>query len=314
MSGWIFPLPIGVFPKCLAHWVHRIDPFILRFPFPCFLEGIRWYGLAYVFSFLAAHFFFLLCARRGRLSLSGRDGESLLVTLGLGILIGGRMGYVFLYDFAFWRQEPLWIFQFWSGGMSFHGAVIGAGLALALLARKRHLPLLPLADAVCAIAPLGIFFGRIANFINGELWGKITNLPWAIRFPQSVAPATPIAAIPPRHPSQLYEAVLEGGLLLLILQRKFWKYPARSRGCLTADFLWLYALLRIFAEIFREPDAPLWGPFSRGQVLSLGLGILGIGFRLWAGEAGRGPSPGSRDGSTGDAGGSSPGPVEGNSG
>ncbi|MDR0728417.1 MAG: prolipoprotein diacylglyceryl transferase [Puniceicoccales bacterium] len=313
MSGWIFPLPIGVL-KCLAHWVHRIDPFALRFPFPCFLEGIRWYGLAYVLGFLAAYLFFLLCTRRDRLSLSGRDRESLLLALGLGILVGGRVGYVLLYDFAFWRREPLWIFQFWNGGMSFHGAVTGAGLALALLARRKHLPLLPLADAVCAIAPLGIFFGRIANFINGELWGKITGVPWAIRFPQSVAPATPIAAIPPRHPSQLYEAVLEGGLLLLMLQRRFWKYPARPRGRLTADFLCLYALLRTFAEIFREPDAPLWGPFSRGQVLSLGLGILGIGLRLWVGGPGRGPSIGSRGDSAGDAGDSTPGPVEGNGG
>ncbi|MDR3143398.1 MAG: prolipoprotein diacylglyceryl transferase [Puniceicoccales bacterium] len=299
MSGWIFPFSLGISLKCLAYWVHRIDPFVLRFPFPCFIEGIRWYGFAYVLGFLAAHLFSLLCARQGRLSLSGRERESLLMALALGILIGGRMGYAFFYDFTFCKQDPLWIFQFWNGGMSFHGAVIGAGLALAILAKKKDFPFLPLTDEVCAIAPLGIFFGRIANFINGELWGKITSVPWAIRFPQSVASCTPIAAIPPRHPSQLYEALLEGGLLLLLLQRKFWKYPARPQGYLTADFLYLYALMRIFVEIFREPDAPLWGPFSRGQVLSLGLGILGIGLRFWAEGLGRGSSIDSRDGSAG---------------
>jgi phosphatidylglycerol:prolipoprotein diacylglycerol transferase len=264
----------------MAYWVHQMDPFVFRFPFPFFAEGIRWYGVAYLLGFLFAYFFLKLCSQKRRSSLSPRSNESLLISIALGMLVGGRVGYVIFYDFAFWTEHPLWIFQFWNGGMSFHGAVIGIAIAIACFSQYHHMSFFQLTDLCCVIAPLGIFFGRIANFINGELWGKITTLPWAIRFPQS-AISVPIAEIPPRHPSQLYEALLEGLILFLILQRRFWKHPSRIQGRLTADFLCLYSIIRILAEIFREPDAPLLWQLSRGQVLSMGLGFLGIGVYFW---------------------------------
>jgi phosphatidylglycerol:prolipoprotein diacylglycerol transferase len=269
----------------MAYWVHQLDPFVFRFPFPFFTEGIRWYGLAYLLGFFFAYLFLRLCSRNGRSPLSPRSNESLLVSIALGMLMGGRVGYVIFYDFAFWTEHPLWIFQFWNGGMSFHGAVIGIGIGIAWFSQHHHISFFQLTDLCCAIAPLGIFFGRMANFINGELWGKITNVPWAIRFPQSAA-SIPIAEIPPRHPSQLYEALLEGLILFFILQRRFWKHPARAYGRLTADFLCLYSIMRIFVEIFREPDAPLLWQLSRGQVLSIGLGFLGLVIYFWTKEQG----------------------------
>ncbi|MDR2419924.1 MAG: prolipoprotein diacylglyceryl transferase [Puniceicoccales bacterium] len=268
-------------PKAhMAYWVHQIDPFVFRFPFPFFTEGIRWYGVAYLLGFFFTYLFLKLCSQKRRSPLSSQSHESLLISIALGMLMGGRVGYVIFYDFAFWTENPLWIFQFWHGGMSFHGAVIGIAIAIACFSQYHHISFFQLTDLCCVIAPLGIFFGRIANFINGELFGKITTLPWAIRFPQS-AISVPIAEIPPRHPSQLYEALLEGLILLFILQRRFWKHPTRIHGRLTADFLCLYSIMRILAEIFREPDAPLLWQLSRGQVLSMGLGFLGIGVYFW---------------------------------
>ncbi|MDR0445174.1 MAG: prolipoprotein diacylglyceryl transferase [Puniceicoccales bacterium] len=262
--------------KFFAYWVHQLDPFVFRFPSSFFTEGIRWYGVAYLLGLLSAYVFFNMCSRKGRSPLSVPENESFLVAIALGILFGGRTGYVIFYDFAFWKGHPLWIFRFWEGGMSFHGAVIGIAIAIMAFSRRYSLSFLQSTDLCCAIAPLGVFFGRLANFINGELWGKVTTLPWAIRFPQSVAPLTPIAEIPPRHPSQLYEALLEGILLFLLLQRTFWKSPSRTYGKLTADFLCFYSFVRYFAEIFREPDAPTLYQLSRGQVLSLFLALVGI--------------------------------------
>jgi phosphatidylglycerol:prolipoprotein diacylglycerol transferase len=265
----------------MAYWVHQMDPFVFRFPFPFFTEGIRWYGVAYLLGFFFAYLFLKFCSRNGRSSLSPRSNESFLIFIAFGMLLGGRIGYVIFYDFAFWMEDPLWIFQFWNGGMSFHGAVIGIAIAIACFSKHHHVSFFQLTDLCCVTAPLGIFFGRIANFINGELWGKVTQVPWAVRFPQSVISWNSIFEIPPRHPSQLYEAVLEGLILFFILQRRFWKHPSRPQGQLTADFLCIYSAMRIFVEIFREPDAPLLCLLSRGQVLSLFLGILGIGTHLW---------------------------------
>ena len=284
----------------MAYWVHQIDPFVLRFPFPFFTEGIRWYGVAYLLGFFFAYLFLKLCSRNGRSPLSPRSNESLLISIALGMLVGGRVGYVIFYDFTFWMEHPFWIFQFWKGGMSFHGAVIGVAIAMAWFSKHHPIPFFQLTDLGCVIAPLGIFFGRIANFINGELWGKITTLPWAIRFPQS-AISIPLTEIPPRHPSQLYEALLEGLVLFLILQRRFWKHSSRIHGRSTADFLCLYSVMRIFVEIFREPDAPLLWQLSRGQLLSIGFGFLGLGVYFWTKGQGRKNSTCATDGSAKDA-------------
>jgi phosphatidylglycerol---prolipoprotein diacylglyceryl transferase len=254
----------------LAYWVHDLSPFVVRFTDNF---GIRYYGLAYLLGFLAGGALLYRYTHAGRSLVPASKIADLVTAIVLGVLIGGRVGYFLLYGLGTLAHDPLALFRVWEGGMASHGGMIGVAVALAWFARANKIPFLHLGDLIVSVAPAGLFFGRIANFINGELWGKISYVPWAVIFPLSAPPDTPITQIPPRHPSQLYEAGLEGALLFAYLQWRFWKTDAtRARpGRLAGEFFIGYALVRIFCEIFREPDegiAPILG-LSRGTFYSL---------------------------------------------
>jgi phosphatidylglycerol:prolipoprotein diacylglycerol transferase len=269
-------------PFFIAHWVHDLSPFIIRFPDnPLGLDGIRYYGMAYLLAFFGAYAFFRWAERSGGRGFSSEAALSLMTYLVIGVLLGGRIGYYVLYDTAGLLENPLRLFRVWEGGMASHGGFIGVAVALWLFARSINMHPLTVSDRVVVIAPLGLMLGRIANFINGELWGKVTTVRWGVIFPD--APATWDAAssafvIPARHPSQLYQAALEGGLLLLYLQLRFW-FGKPTRGKLSAEFLIGYAILRMIGELFREPDAPLLAGISRGQFYS--IWVLLVGAVLW---------------------------------
>jgi phosphatidylglycerol:prolipoprotein diacylglycerol transferase len=195
-----------------------------------------------------------------------------------GVLIGGRLGYVLLYAPMMLIRHPLELFCIWHGGMSSHGGFAGVTLSLLLFAKRQRIAFSSLADVAASVAPLGIFLGRIANFINGEVYGRVTSAPWGIIFPRSV-PAGYGEFVLPRHPSQLYEALLEGVLLFCYCQLRFWKGKFRP-GQLAGEFLIFYSIVRIFCEFFREPDAPTILSLSAGQFYSLFLLALGLGYYL----------------------------------
>ncbi len=272
-------------PTFIAHWVHDLSPFILRFPDnPLGLDGIRFYGMAYLLAFVAAYGFFRLADRYGARGFSSEAALSMMTYLVIGVLLGGRLGYYLFYDTAGLLANPLRLLRVWEGGMASHGGFIGVAVALWLFARSTNINLLLASDRVVVIAPLGLMLGRIANFINGELWGKVTAVRWGVIFPD--APATWDAAsgtlmIPARHPSQLYQAALEGGLLLLYLQLRFW-FGKPSCGKLSAEFLMGYAILRMIGELFREPDAPLIAGISRGQFYSIWVLLAGAVLWWWS--------------------------------
>lgn len=246
----------------------NISPEIVRIgPF-----AIRWYGLMYLAGFAASFFLVRAQIRSRRLSFEKDFLESLYTYLILGLLIGARLGYVLFYDFSTYLRSPLEILAVWHGGMSFHGGLIGSVAAGYLFCRLRGTPFWMLSDLVIVTAPIGLGLGRIGNFINGELFGRVTEAPWGMVFPNG----GPL----PRHPSQLYEFFLEGAVLFAVL------WILRNRpfrpGSLTALFLVFYGLSRFAAEFFREPDAHLGfilGALTMGQVLS-GLMILAGGFLL----------------------------------
>ena len=245
--------------------------------------GIHWYGLMYLLSFGAAYLLVrkqILEECQGALSDSQYHGpsavsqlsqlEGLLFSLILGIILGGRLGYVLFYNFSYFLEHPLEIFAVWHGGMSFHGGVAGVILSGWIYCNKHDLDFWKWSDRFVVTAPVGLALGRIGNFINGELFGRPADVPWAMVFPQG--------GLAPRHPSQLYEALLEGLLLFLVLwplRRKAW--PC---GRKLALFLVLYAICRIVVEFFREPDPQLGYVFlswvTMGQLLSLVFFALGI--------------------------------------
>jgi phosphatidylglycerol:prolipoprotein diacylglycerol transferase len=266
-------------PPFIATWVHDLSPFFIRFPDnPLGLEGIRYYGIAYLMAFICAYAFFRLADRYGNRGFSADAALSLLTYLVIGVLLGGRIGYYVFYDAASLMQNPLRLLRIWEGGMASHGGFIGVAIALWLFARNQNLSVLTVSDRVTVIAPLGLMLGRIANFINGELWGSITSVRWGVIFPHAPAlwdPSIGALVNPARHPSQLYQAALEGGMLLLYLQLRFW-LGRPSKGKLAAEFLIGYALLRIIGELFREPDAPLIAGISRGQFYSIWVLLAGI--------------------------------------
>jgi phosphatidylglycerol:prolipoprotein diacylglycerol transferase len=237
---------------------------------------IRWYGLMYLFGFLASYFLIRIQPRARRLGLQGALLQDLILFLALGLIAGARIGYVFFYQFSNlgeYLRNPLEIIAIWHGGMSFHGGLIGAIAAGILFCRWRKLPVWEVADTVIVTAPVGLLLGRLGNFINGELYGRPSSVPWAMVFPGG----GPL----PRHPSQLYEAALEGILLFLVLWvLKDLRFRPGTMVCL---FLGGYGILRFLVEFFREPDPQIglfWGLLSMGQLLCLAM-IL-TAFILWA--------------------------------
>lgn len=255
------------------YWVHNLDPFLFQFTENF---GIRYYGLAYAFGFLAGMWLLHLFCKHGKAALTPEEQSLTITAVMIGVLLGGRMGYMLFYALDDTLHRPWIIFQVWKGGMASHGGFIGVLIACWWVARKVNLSLLQLGDILCPLVPPGILLGRIANFINGELWGKVSDVPWAVIFPQSVPFGTPLEQIAPRHPSQLYEAGLEGALLLVYSQWRLWKTDVLTTpGRLTGEFLTIYAVVRIFVEQFREPDAPLIMDLSRGSFYSIFLLIAG---------------------------------------
>jgi phosphatidylglycerol:prolipoprotein diacylglycerol transferase len=257
----------------LAYWVHDLDPFLIRFSGNF---GIRYYGLAYLVGFLAAGWLLRRYARAGRATLSGEDIADLMVAIVLGVLIGGRLGYFLFYQPGALLREPMQLVRVWEGGMASHGGFIGVTLALWWFAAKHQIRFVQVADLIASTAPVGLLFGRIANFINGELPGKATTVAWAVIFPNNEFDRD--HAPQPRHPSQLYEAALEGALLLAFMQWRFWKSDiVRTQpGRLAGEFLIAYAIVRMIGELFREPDASLFFGLSRGTFYSVFLIAAGL--------------------------------------
>lgn len=238
---------------------------------------IHWYGLMYLCGFAAGYWLALREAAMGRLPLNKDQISDLLFYIAMGLIIGGRLGYGLFYGIAQWREDPLWIFRVWEGGMAFHGGFLGVVVAVMLFARKVGVPLARISDLAAFVVVPGLGFGRIGNFIGQELWGRPTDMPWGMVFQ---ADALGLA----RHPSQLYQAVLEGLVLFAIL---FW-YTRKPRPAWapTALFLLLYGLFRFMVEFVREPDAhigfDLFGWMSRGQILSLPMMLAGVILLVWA--------------------------------
>jgi phosphatidylglycerol:prolipoprotein diacylglycerol transferase len=210
-----------------------------------------------------------------------RHADDLVFYAALGIILGGRIGYVLFYNLPYYLQNPLDILKLWDGGMSFHGGVIGTTLGILYLARKEKLPWLRIHDYVACCVPFGLLFGRLANFVNHELWGAPANVPWAVRFPEIAATGDMVLG-PPRHPTQLYEAGLEGLVLFAILWLMFWKTDARYQpGRLVGAFIFFYGCFRFAVEFVREPDAQLAGfaastGLHMGQWLSLPMIVGGL--------------------------------------
>ena len=234
--------------------------------------ALRWYSLAYLTGILFGWWLVSRRVKKYAISLTAKNLEDAAFYITLGIILGGRLGYVFFYGREVYWQNPLNIFAIWQGGMSFHGGIIGVILAIWLLSRKLHFSFLRLTDLVAPVVPLGIFLGRLANFINDELWGRITDVPWAVRFPRG--------GYVPRHPSQIYEACLEGLLLFLVLN-VLWRvrWCRESKGFLSGIFLLGYAACRSFSEQFREPDKQigfLWSGLTMGQCLSIPVVAVGL--------------------------------------
>jgi phosphatidylglycerol---prolipoprotein diacylglyceryl transferase len=273
-----------------THWVHDLDPMLLRIYGDI---GIRYYGLAYVLAFAIAFALLSLMRKRRLIVMNPEQQSALFSYLVLGVFLGGRIGYTALYTLDEWIRHPLLVFEIWHGGMSSHGGFVGVIVALALFARRHQLPLRALGDAAVVMTPPGLLLGRIANFINGELWGIPSQVPWAVIFPLSAPAGTPVADIPARHPSQLYEAGLEGLLLMLYTSwRMFGTKATQKPGNLAAEFLILYAIVRIIGEQFRAPDATLIAGLSRGSFFSLfliagGLGLLAYNKRYQRSHHGR---------------------------
>ena len=237
--------------------------------------SVRWYGLMYLIGFALAMWLANRQAEKPNSGWTKEQVSDLLFYGMLGVILGGRIGYVLFYQFSYFIENPLYLFRIDQGGMSFHGGTLGVITAIAIFAWTRKKSLFEVGDFVVPLVPLGLLAGRIGNFINGELWGRVTDVPWAFIFP-SGGPE-------PRHPSQLYEAFLEGLVLFLILQW-FIKKP-RPAGSVAGVFLLGYGVFRFIVEYFREPDAHLGlfaGFISMGQILSLPMVIGGLGLLIWA--------------------------------
>jgi phosphatidylglycerol:prolipoprotein diacylglycerol transferase len=257
-------LPVIPFPA--------INPILISIgPF-----AVRWYALAYIVGIIAGWFYAraLIVSEKlwgGPAPFTVLDFDDFVIWITLGIILGGRTGYVLFYNLPHFASHPIEILQLWNGGMSFHGGVTGCIVAVVLFALKRHIPMLSLGDVTCTVAPIGLFLGRLANFINGELWGRPTDVPWAMVFPN----AGPL----PRHPSQLYEACLEGIVLFIVLGLVVRAGGLKRPGLVTGIFALGYGAARITGELFREPDVQLgflWGGLTMGMLLCIPLMLGGI--------------------------------------
>jgi phosphatidylglycerol:prolipoprotein diacylglycerol transferase len=248
----------------------NIDPFLVE------LGPIRlsWYGLMYVFGFVISYLLVRYQMKKKDFGVSKQEVEDLYFYLILGLIMGARLGYVLFYDLPMYLSDPFEVIALWHGGMSFHGGLLGVLLVGILFAWKRKKFFWNIADLFIVTAPIGLGLGRIGNFINGELYGRVTQVPWGMIFSKG----GPL----PRHPSQLYESGLEGGVLFLIL----WMMKDRNlpTGGLLSLFLILYGAFRFFVEFYREPDPQLgliFGPFTMGQVLCAGMVALGLGLMFY---------------------------------
>jgi phosphatidylglycerol---prolipoprotein diacylglyceryl transferase len=261
-------LPIIPFPA--------INPVLISIgPF-----AVRWYALAYIVGIIAGWLYAraMIASQRlwgGPAPITVGEFDDFIIWITLGIILGGRIGYVLFYNLPQFAAHPIQIFELWNGGMSFHGGVLGCVVATVLFALRRGLPILSLGDVTTAVCPIGLFLGRIANFINGELWGRPTDVPWAMIFPNG----GPI----PRHPSQLYEAALEGLVLLIVLGLLVRLGALKRPGLVTGAFFLGYGIARTICEFFREPDAQLeaftrsTGGLTMGMLLCIPLIVAGIG-------------------------------------
>jgi len=252
-------LPALLFPQ--------FDPVLVRLG-PI---AIHWYALAYIAGIMLGWRYALRLGARSTPAIDGKLFDDFVVWATLGTVLGGRLGYVLLYKPGYYLSHPLEIPAVWQGGMAFHGGALGVIVATILFCRQRKISLFRFGDIIACVAPIGLFFGRLANFVNGELWGRTTDVPWGMIFPH--------AGPEPRHPSQLYQAGLEGVILftlLLVLERKgLRRYP----GMLTGTFLVGYGAARIIGEFFRQPDAFLGFLFAgatMGQLLSLPMVAIGV--------------------------------------
>ncbi|MCR2035516.1 prolipoprotein diacylglyceryl transferase [Adlercreutzia mucosicola] len=240
---------------------------------------VRWYGLAYVVGFALAAFIIYAVARRWKIGMNEDNLLTLMVCAIVGVVLGGRLGYVLFYGDGYYFSHPMEILAFNQGGMSFHGGLVGLLAGGAVAAKLTRIPFLTLADLGAIAAPMGLFFGRCANFVNGELWGAPTDWPIGVVFGGA-------AGMMPRHPSQLYEAVLEGLVIFIVLFALSRKLPPRPQGTFVGAFLVLYGIFRFLIEFVREPDVQLgylWGGWlTMGQVLSVPLIIGGILVLIYA--------------------------------
>lgn len=274
--------------RAMQHYIHNINPVILHLGGPL---SIRWYGISYLLGFVAAILLLRRWSKKGEFEVPVGEVSNFVVTLAFfGVFLGGRIGYVLLYGFSHFLADPFYLFRVWEGGMASHGGMIGVLLFLLWYAKKHHHSFWNLADNMVCTASLGFAFGRIANFINGELWGRVTDVSWGVIFPQVMNlqygeyTLEEIRAmnLPSRHPSQLYQAFAEGFLvvgIMLLLRKTKW---AQRGGFLSACYFILYALARIAIEFFREPDvgqAVICG-LTKGQLYSV-LMIVGALAVLW---------------------------------
>jgi len=251
-------------------YIHDLNPILINFGF----FEIRWYSLAYIFGILAgwwiAKKIIIFKIKNRTIVFDIKKFDDLISYVIISIILGGRLGYIIFYNPSYYFDNPLDVLKIWQGGMSFHGALIGVVLGTYIFTKKIEINFFFFLDIIGAVAPIGIFFGRIANFINGELYGKPTNFFWSVIFPE-------VDKIP-RHPSQLYEALLEGIILFIILISIAYKKETKT-GIVSALFMILYGFFRIVAEQFREPDIQigyLFNLFSMGSILSFSMILIGI--------------------------------------
>lgn len=319
----------------LAIYVHDLDPVAL----PIYGNvALRWYGLAYLMGFVAGFLLLRNLARRKLWVLEPeKTGDFIAAAALLGVFLGGRVGYILFYHIPKmgWQslaEDPLLVFRVWEGGMASHGGILGLAIFTWFYARKHKVSWPGLGDGLCVVAPLGLLFGRLANFVNGELYGRIaTNLPWAVKFPRSLAGESeevqsmawqactrvdpslanaqsiePLVVsarenpevakalaefLQPRHPSQIYEGILEGALLFTILWLVRVRFPRAPHGLLTGLFFGLYAIGRIIGEQFREPDAAMVGMLTKGQFFSFFMFAFSAAFLVHAWRRGKQEGP-----------------------